>query len=151
MFQKRAIFQTACDVLNTHGASCAVDTLLELYYHGIFKWNLSTPLHGSGLVSVLNRYCRERETKHQLSCKKPVDTWSLSQTPKSNQTTVDTDTLESQVELNEPSSLSQLGESASPPQTVHLRNNLSESDPKNMKEPIACSTPKTVREKEREG
>lgn len=54
---------------HAHGSSCAVDSLLELYYYGIFKFK--GPLKGGSLVHLLNDISLLRQSMHQ----KPDCVW----------------------------------------------------------------------------
>lgn len=39
--------------VHRHGASFAIDTLLDLYYFGVFRWNVCKPLQGGSFVNML--------------------------------------------------------------------------------------------------
>jgi hypothetical protein len=46
---------------NSRGASCAVDSLLEAYYYGMYKEDSSLSTFQGGLIGALNTCCRSRD------------------------------------------------------------------------------------------
>ena len=58
-----------------HGASCAVDALIELFYQCIFKFGFGIPFHNRGaLVSKLLEVCKFRDAKN-ITCAMRDNVW----------------------------------------------------------------------------
>lgn len=76
-FMSLQYFTNSIRCCDSHtGASCAVDSLLEMYFYSIHKFdNILMNLNNGALLEELNAVCAMRETLSEVSCKMRDGVW----------------------------------------------------------------------------
>ena len=54
--------------MHRHGATCSVDSILDMYYYGVFKIDASLYNNDNVFLNQVNAACSFRETNNYISC-----------------------------------------------------------------------------------